>query len=210
MHGGCYNLGSALKDMGQAAEAVACLQDAIRLQPGHAESWNNLALVFKNEAEWDKALEYFAEAIRLKNDLAAAYWNRSFVHLLHGRFREGWQDYEWRFRLPQLAVDLPLSSAHAPVERMRRSQPVDPGARRTGPWGHPSVRARPAGGQTALRPRDPGDAPGANPALTGNLAVDEIVARPDDEQTPGLAADRHVPRREPAASLRHDGGHRAG
>ncbi len=193
LHEGHYNLGSTLKDMDQAPEAASCLREAVLLQPEHAESWNNLALVHKNAAEWEKAIACFGESIRLKSDLAAAYWNRSFVHLLHGRFREGWQDYEWRFRLPNWRRIYPYRP-----RQPRWDGATDPsltilvhdeqGLGDTLQFVRylPEVKRR--CGRVILETRRE-----LIPLLAGNLAVDEIVARPDDEQAPGPAADRYVP-----------------
>lgn len=192
-HGGYYNLGSTLKDIGLAKEAAAHLQNAIRLQPGHAESWNNLALVHKNEAEWDKAIACFGESIRLKSELAAAYWNRSFVHLLHGRFREGWQDYEWRFRLPNWRRIYPYRP-----RQPRWDGTADPnltilvhdeqGLGDTLQFVRylPEVRRR--CGRVILETRRE-----LIPLLKDSAAIDEIVARPEDERMPGVTADLHVP-----------------
>jgi tetratricopeptide (TPR) repeat protein len=190
---GLYNLGSALKDLGQSAEAVAHLQDAIRINPGHAESWNNLALVFKNEAEWDQALSCFSESIRLKHDLAAAYWNRSFVHLLHGRFREGWQDYEWRFRLPNWQRIYPFRPSQprwdGTVDRTRTILVHDEqGLGDTLQFVRylPEVKRR--CGRVILETRRE-----LIPLLQESPGVDVIVARPENEGTPETTADCHVP-----------------
>ena len=176
-----------------ATEAAAHLQDAIRLKPGHAESWNNLALVHKNEAEWDKAIACFGESIRLKSDLAAAYWNRSFVHLLHGRFREGWQDYEWRFRLPNWRRIYPYRP-----RQPRWDGTADPnltvlvhdeqGLGDTLQFVRylPEVRRR--CGRVILETRRE-----LIPLLKDSAGIDEIVARPEDERMPGVTADLHVP-----------------
>jgi tetratricopeptide (TPR) repeat protein len=193
LHEGYYNLGSTLKDIGRAPEAAACLCEAIRLQPDHAESWNNLALVHKNEAEWDEAIACFGESIRLKSDLAAAYWNRSFVHLLHGRFREGWQDYEWRFRLPNWRRIYPYRP-----RQPRWDGTADPnltvlvhdeqGLGDTLQFVRYLPELKRRCGRVILETRRE-----LIPLLRGNIDADEIVARPDDEQTPGMAADRHIP-----------------
>ena len=193
LHEGHYNLGSTLKDIGRAPEAAACLCEAIRLQPGHAESWNNLALVHKNEAEWDKAIACFGESIRLKSDLAAAYWNRSFVHLLRGRFREGWQDYEWRFQLPNWRRIYPYRP-----RQPRWDGTADPnltilvhdeqGLGDTLQFVRylPEVRRR--CGRVILETRRE-----LIPLLKDSVGIDEIVARPEDERMPGVTADLHVP-----------------
>ena len=33
-------------------------------------------------------------------DLAVAHWNRAFVYLLKEDYLRGWDDFEWRFRIP--------------------------------------------------------------------------------------------------------------
>ncbi len=52
-------------------------------------------------------------ALALKPDYAEAHWNRSHWHLLHGEFRSGWAEYEWRLKCPGLnsygrSFDVPL------------------------------------------------------------------------------------------------------
>jgi tetratricopeptide (TPR) repeat protein len=121
---GHYNLGSALKDTGDLEQAVASLRQSLRLQPHHAESWNNLALAYKTRGQFDKALTYFSQALRLKDDLAEAHWNRSFVYLLQGSFEHGWQDFEWRFRLPKWQLAYPFRQ---PLPRWNGA--CDPGLR---------------------------------------------------------------------------------
>ena len=193
MHEGHYNLGSTLKDTGDPQSAVTHLETARRLNPRHAESWNNLGLAHKIQGDWDEALSCFAESIRLKPDLAAAYWNRSFVHLLHGRFREGWQDYEWRFRLPTWRRIYPY-----PPRRPRWDGTADPnltvlvhdeqGLGDTLQFVRylPEVRRR--CGRVILETRRE-----LIPLLKDSAGVDAIVARPEDERTPGVTADLHVP-----------------
>jgi len=44
------------------------------------------------------ALESYETAIRLKPEYADAYWNKAVLKLLHGKYQEGWQLYEWRWQ----------------------------------------------------------------------------------------------------------------
>lgn len=97
---GHYNLGSAFRCMDRYSEAMVHLSRAIELQPAYADAWNNLALTCKNIGDMDRALNYFNKALQLQPDFAVAHWNRSFVHFLKGNWPEGWQDFEWRFRVP--------------------------------------------------------------------------------------------------------------
>jgi len=45
------------------------------------------------------AKECFDTAIKLKPDFADAYWNKSLTQLTLGEFKEGWKNYEYRFKL---------------------------------------------------------------------------------------------------------------
>jgi hypothetical protein len=49
----------------------------------------------------DRALSCLNRAIHIDADLAIAHWNRAFIHLLRGDWLNGWQDFEWRFQIPQ-------------------------------------------------------------------------------------------------------------
>ena len=93
-----YNLGNALKDLGNFEEAIENFKTAIRLKPESPEAFNNLGLTLKEQGHPAAAIEYYSRAIKLKPEFAEAHWNRSLAHLLNGNFKEGWQEYEWRFR----------------------------------------------------------------------------------------------------------------
>lgn len=98
---GYYNLGSTCRDMERFEAAVGWLSKAIELNPDYAEAWNNLALTCKNCGDFSRALAYFNRALDINPNLAVAHWNRGFVHLLNGDWRQGWKDFEWRFGIPE-------------------------------------------------------------------------------------------------------------
>ena len=45
------------------------------------------------------AKECFDGSIKIKPDFAEAYWNKSLTQLTLGEFKEGWKNYEYRFKL---------------------------------------------------------------------------------------------------------------
>lgn len=103
-----YNLGSVLRLMESYEPALKHLTHAVRLKPDYAEAWNNLALACKNIGALDRALLCFNKAVEYQPDLAVAHWNRSFIHLLKEDYITGWNDFEWRFRLPNWKTIYPL------------------------------------------------------------------------------------------------------
>ena len=94
-----YNLGSALRLAEQYGKAEASLKRALVLDPSYAEAWNNLALTYKNQGLYSKALDCLNKALDCNPELAMAHWNRAFIHLLRADFKQGWQDFQWRFKI---------------------------------------------------------------------------------------------------------------
>jgi tetratricopeptide (TPR) repeat protein len=106
-----YNhLGLTWVAQGRFQQAVACYQQAIALKPDFAEAHNNLGYALKEQGRFDEALASFLRALRLKPDYADAHWNRSLIWLAQGDFRQGWPEYEWRWKLK----DLPPPTLHQP------------------------------------------------------------------------------------------------
>ena len=73
------DLGIALAQMGQPHEAEASFREAIRLQPDHAEAYNNLGIVLNQLGKPEEALAAYRQALRIKPDYAECYYNRNLV-----------------------------------------------------------------------------------------------------------------------------------
>lgn len=87
-----------LAQNGFLSEADAAYRRALEFRPHSADIWTSLGLVLAERGCYAEAFACHSEAIRLQPELADAYRNRSLVRLLLGDFRQGWQDYEWRWR----------------------------------------------------------------------------------------------------------------
>jgi tetratricopeptide (TPR) repeat protein len=98
---GHFNLGSACLDHDRYDQALRHLGEAVRLKPEYADAWNNLALTCKQMGDLKRARAYLDRALAIDPNLAIAHWNRSFVRLLLCDWLGGWQDFEWRFRIPK-------------------------------------------------------------------------------------------------------------
>lgn len=96
------NLGLALAAADRNAEAVAAYRKALTLKADHATAWNNLGLALTAMNRADEAIAAYRESIRIDPGFAQAHWNLGLSLLLTGQFREGWREYDWRLRIPEL------------------------------------------------------------------------------------------------------------
>ena len=107
------NLGNSLLALGRFAEAADCFSRAAAILTtspvplaARATALQSLGNISAAEAECCKA-------ILLAPAFAAAHWNLALNLLLQGRYEEGWQEYEWRWRKPDFTspcrhTDIPL------------------------------------------------------------------------------------------------------
>jgi tetratricopeptide (TPR) repeat protein len=98
-----YNLAEALRESCRFSEAAAAYEQAIVHQPGYAEAWNNMGVCHRQLGDADRAKAAFESAIKIKSDFAGAHWNHAMVLLFRGEWAAGWEEYEWRWKLPDFA-----------------------------------------------------------------------------------------------------------
>jgi len=100
------NLGIALRDLGRAAEAETSFRESLRLQPNVPVAHNSLGVALKDLGRPAEAEASFREALRLQPNYAEAHNNIAHALLLAGRFEEGWQEYEWRWKTISVSSDV--------------------------------------------------------------------------------------------------------
>jgi Flp pilus assembly protein TadD len=88
----------ALWQLGQFDEAAAAAAEVLRLKPDSAEGLNVLGVVHMKAGKPAEAVEDFGRAVQIKPDFAQAHFNRGLALLLQGDYRQGWPEYDWRWR----------------------------------------------------------------------------------------------------------------
>ncbi len=94
-----YNsIGTMLIEMGKPEEAAENFRKALSIKPDYAEACSNLgnALVFLGRH--GEALKSHELTLQINPDYASGHWNRSWALLLTGDFKQGWREYEWRWK----------------------------------------------------------------------------------------------------------------
>jgi Flp pilus assembly protein TadD len=98
------NLGNALSKEGQHQAALAALQTAVALDPQSPDAHNNLGHALQRNGEINAAISEYHRALAIQPDHPLAHWNLSSALLLIGDYPQGWQEYEWRWRVKELAM----------------------------------------------------------------------------------------------------------
>ena len=100
-HEAYLNYGNTLRAIDRPDEALDCYAKAIARNPNYAEAYNNQGSTLEALKRYNEALASFSKAIAIQPQLASAHWNRALCNLRIGNFKEGWIEYEWRWKLDQ-------------------------------------------------------------------------------------------------------------
>lgn len=96
-----FELGNINREQHRFDEALRCYQQLMALAPQERENYLlNLALLNVALQHYDAALEHYQQLFQFNPDSVSGHWNYALLLLLLGRYREGWAEYEWRWRTP--------------------------------------------------------------------------------------------------------------
>jgi tetratricopeptide (TPR) repeat protein len=85
-------------DTGEFARARGACQEALRRQPQLHDAHNMLGMIAKKEGRLDEALAHYEAALQIQPDDAQTHLNRGVALLLQGELKQGWPEYQWRWR----------------------------------------------------------------------------------------------------------------
>ncbi len=94
-----YNLGNTWQRLREYGKATASYRQALQFNPQDYEAWTNLGATNKELNQVEEAVAVLDRALQIQPEFALAHWNRAIVLLLAGRLPEGFQEYEWRWRM---------------------------------------------------------------------------------------------------------------
>ncbi len=102
------NLAVALTKLGNLDQALEKFQTALEIDPDYIEARNNMGETYRDMGQYDQAMQCFESVLQAWPDYVPARWNRSILWLLTANFKQGWPEYEWRWKratTPQRAID---------------------------------------------------------------------------------------------------------
>lgn len=87
--------------LGRFNEAVHSLKKALSINPNIPSAWLNKGVALQELGQIDEAIDCYNQVIKQEPSTAQAYMNKSLCLLLSGRYLEGWELHEWRWKTAQ-------------------------------------------------------------------------------------------------------------
>ena len=103
------NISEMYRVVGRLDDALAAARRAVDLQPGDAAALQNRAVIHHERGEIELGLACSRRAAALRPDMAGAHFAIAEAQLLRGEYAEGWEEYEWRFRMAGVPPLLPVA-----------------------------------------------------------------------------------------------------
>ncbi|MBI3874019.1 MAG: tetratricopeptide repeat protein [Arcobacter sp.] len=102
-HSGAYtNLGNVYNKLHNYKEAAKQHELSIKLDPLGYNAYSNVGTSYKNLGLKEKAVESYKKAIELKPDFENAHFDLATVYLSKKDFKNGFSEYEWRFKKDEM------------------------------------------------------------------------------------------------------------
>lgn len=92
------NYGALLRKAYDFETAKTVYRKGLVIDPGGGGAYYNLANLHKEVGELELAIGAYRRAIVINAEIPSVHWNLSLTYLGAGRLREGFEEYEWRWR----------------------------------------------------------------------------------------------------------------
>lgn len=106
------NRGAALMDLGQIEAAIASYRTAIAIRPNLDVAYRNLGNAMRAKGLIPEASVLYRKALEITPENADAHLALSLALLEMGKYKEGWKEYEWRFKSQLPSRGLPFPEWH--------------------------------------------------------------------------------------------------
>ena len=101
------NLCEVYRTLGRYDEALACGRRGAQGDPADPICHANLSVLHYERGEPAEAIAAAERALAINDNLPGAHFGLAEALLLRGEMERGWEEYEWRFRMPGVPALIP-------------------------------------------------------------------------------------------------------
>ena len=116
------NQGVILEQLGRFEEAIQSYRTALAIDPDYVDVHNNQANSFQYLHNFKEALACYDRTLARRPDYAKTQFNQAICRMLTGDWQGGWQQYEWRWKIPSFPDG--LGDRLLPVPEWRGQEPL--------------------------------------------------------------------------------------
>lgn len=94
------NLGNSLRMLGEIDQSEACFAAALEQKPGYLSALKNRGTLWVWCGEIERGQLWYERGLEVDPENAELHRNLGVIHLLLGNYDVGWDEYRWRWRMP--------------------------------------------------------------------------------------------------------------
>ena len=100
---GAYtNLGNVYNKIYDYKQAAKLHEKSIELDPKGSNAYSNVGTSYKYLGQVNKSIDSYKKAIELDPGFVNAHFDLSTMYLAKGDYKNGWNEYEWRFKKEEM------------------------------------------------------------------------------------------------------------
>ena len=101
-----HNIGNVYLDRGLIQQTILWYGKALAFQPDNAEAHFALGKLYQEQLELNNARRLFDKTLALQPDHVEAHLCQATTLLLQEDFQHGWDEYEWRLKIPSRKLNI--------------------------------------------------------------------------------------------------------
>lgn len=105
-----FYLGEAYRQIDKFNDALDSFKKCLSLTPDHIGCQLMVGIIYEELRKFDQAISFYKSCIETYPDYIEPHINLGMCLLLTGNYKEGWNEYEWRRKLPAEVYNLQFTN----------------------------------------------------------------------------------------------------
>ena len=101
-----FYLGEAYRQTLQQEKALSSFKRCLEITPDHISCQLMVGITYENLKKFNQAIDFYKSCIDTYPDYIEPHINLGMCYLLTGNYLDGWDEYEWRLKLPAQVYEI--------------------------------------------------------------------------------------------------------